>query len=147
MYGHKDPNELATNSNLVANLVNSALASRIAYVLVLLCVKLSIGVLLQNLLGFTSRRMNIACWAAIVISIAWAIYALVVFLAICSPANGTDKTGAGCADVQSNYTVVYAIDVFTDLVLLVLPIQPLGSLRVRLAHKVALLAMFSGGIV
>lgn len=145
--GRKGLDALAASATLRHNMIFAALGSRVSYILVLLCVKLSIAVLLQRLLSVTSRRMNIACWAAIVLSLAWAIYALVVFLAICSPANGSDKSGAGCSDSQKNLTIVYAIDVFTDLVLLALPLKPISTLHMAKAHKVALLLMFSGGIV
>lgn len=91
--------------------------------------------------------MNIACWVAIVLTIGWLVWALVAFLAICSPANGTAESGTGCGSIQINFTVVYALDVFTDLILLLLPLKSISGLHMPKAHKLALLLMFSGGLV
>jgi hypothetical protein len=106
---------------------------RIVYIIVLVCVKLSIGLLLLAILGTTSRRILVACWATLAASLGWGIYATVVCVVPTLP--------------QKNLVAVYAIDIGTDLILLILPLEIFKGLHMPWAHRIPLLLMFSGGVV
>jgi hypothetical protein len=109
------------------------MAMSLSHTITILCVKLSIGLLLLAVLGPTSRTMTVLCWAAVLVSVIWAGYGVVVTLV-----PTLDRGHVAAA---------YGIDIATDLILLILPWKTFKGLHMPWAHKVALILMFSGGFV
>ncbi|OTB00791.1 hypothetical protein M426DRAFT_267180 [Hypoxylon sp. CI-4A] len=70
--------------------------------------------------------------------IAWALQTILIDMII-STAVTLNETAA--------FTAVAALDIATDLMLMVLPLRPLIALQIRTSHRIALILIFSAGLI
>ena len=128
-------------------LSKTVFASQVLYALVLGFIKLSIVLNFQRV--FFTRRFRFAAYIAIGCTVAWMIQTILVGLLICQPVqlNWDPRARGTCGNQTAAFTSVSVVDIATDLLLLLLPVKPLSSLRIKHAQKIALAVIFSGGFM
>ena len=111
-------------------------------------VKLSILLLYVQI--FSVRGMILAAQATGVLIVGWALTTVLLGLFMCTPfAFNWDQSIAGgrCGDQVLSYLVTGALNLATDVIVLVLPLSYLWGLQLQLYKKVVLMATFSMGIL
>ena len=94
---------------------------------------------------FTTRGSRIFAQAAIALfSVNWAAFMVACFFQCRPLAFWWDKTieGGSCFNVQAFYRAMCVPNLFTDLVVMLLPMQPILKLKLQLFKKIALLVIF-----
>jgi hypothetical protein len=103
--------------------------------------KLSMSALYMAI--FPQAKAHWACWGVIAIAGGWMISATFATIFMCNPPHrtwdpfGTEGT---CIDFQALLGVMASLNIFTDVVLLAIPIPLILQLRVN-KHKKALILM------
>jgi len=94
-----------------------------------------------------SKRFNVAVYSMFAIVIAYTLMGAFSFLYACTPmAKSWDLFREGtCININAWYGTLVALNVFTDLVLLLMPIWLLKPLRVGFAQKAAVAAILGTG--
>ncbi|OTB12361.1 hypothetical protein K445DRAFT_25654 [Daldinia sp. EC12] len=135
-----EPSQLEQFSRIV-------FAAQVLYAVCLGLIKLSIARCLQRI--FFTREFRIASYIVMGFSVAWTLQTILIGVLICQPVElNWDPTVRGtCGDQEAGFTSVAIVDIVTDLMLLLLPIKPLISLRIKTSHKVALLVIFGAGLI
>ncbi|KAJ4338622.1 hypothetical protein N0V95_008002 [Ascochyta clinopodiicola] len=83
------------------------------------------------------------------IIVAWTVATILAGCLICHPfAFNWDKTilGGSCGDQVTSFTITGIINLATDIVVLLLPMQPLCQLQMALYKKVVLVSVFGLGL-
>ncbi|KAI0380855.1 GPCR, PTH11-type [Hypomontagnella monticulosa] len=121
--------------------------SQVTYAFILGFIKLSIARNFQRI--FFTREFRIVGYITIGISIAWTIQTILIGVLICQPVelNWDPHARGSCGNQNAAFTSVAAVDIVTDLMLLLLPLKPLMGLQMKTAQKIALALIFSGGFV
>jgi hypothetical protein len=84
------------------------------------------------------------------IIVAWTVATILAGSLICRPfAFNWDKTiiGGRCGDQVTSFTVTGIINLITDVMVLLLPMQPLYQLQMATYKKVTLVSVFGLGIL
>jgi hypothetical protein len=94
-----------------------------------------------------SKRFNIAVYFVLSIVVAYTLMGAFSFLYACQPMIRTwvPSTPGTCINVNAWYGTLVSLNVFTDLVLLLLPFWILKPLRVCFAQKAAIAAVLGAG--
>ncbi|KAI1440322.1 hypothetical protein F5Y02DRAFT_403156 [Annulohypoxylon stygium] len=81
--------------------------------------------------------------------VAWTLQTILVGILICQPIelNWNPHARGTCGDQTIAFTSVAAVDIATDLMLMILPLKPLIALRIRTSHKIALCLIFCAGLI
>ncbi|KAF4629329.1 hypothetical protein G7Y89_g8815 [Cudoniella acicularis] len=98
---------------------------------------------------FSSRDcFRVAAWIVISLTVLWALADILAVFLLCMPLSmNWDMTGEGvCLNRTAMYYSLGAINIFTDITLLVLPLPYILGLRLENKRKFGILAMFSFGI-
>ncbi|KAI1097509.1 hypothetical protein F4804DRAFT_327394 [Jackrogersella minutella] len=109
--------------------------------------KLSIARCFQRI--FFTRAFCIAAYAVMVCTIAWSLQTILVGVLKCQPIelNWDPNARGTCGDQTIAFTSVAAVDIATDLMLIILPLKPLIALQIRTSHKIALCLIFGAGLI
>ncbi|KAK8231395.1 hypothetical protein HDK77DRAFT_499945 [Phyllosticta capitalensis] len=132
-----------------ATLFKYVFASIIIYLISLCLTKLSI--LLQYLRIFgTQPAMRIACFATIAFVVTYTFVAGGMNIFNCKPihyfwSRALDPTGGSCLDFEAVWFTHAGINIFSDFLMIVLPMPVLRSLKIHRRQKVALMAIFAFG--
>ena len=116
------------------------------YVLTIGFVKISL--LLFYLRVFPKRSFRILCWATLLFCVLSSIAFILVTVFQCAPIRYVwDKNieGGKCLNYNAVAWANAAINIFQDLIIVVLPIRETMSLQLSLKQKVGLVAMFFVG--
>ncbi|KEY69826.1 hypothetical protein S7711_08609 [Stachybotrys chartarum IBT 7711] len=123
---------------------------RLSYAMVLLCVKLSIILIVRRIFAKSSRFVQIACWVALAVSVAWAVYASLIEFLICMPVESAwnpDLVKYNCINHHLAYGIIPAWDIPLEIFILLIPVKSILGLQMARPHKIALLCMFCAGII
>lgn len=122
-------------------------AAQVLYALCLGFTKLSIARCLQRI--FFTRAFCIIAYAIMLCIVAWTLQTILVGILICQPIelNWNPHARGTCGDQTIAFTSVAAVDIATDLMLMILPLKPLIALRIRTSHKIALCLIFCAGLM
>ncbi|KAI0186076.1 integral membrane protein [Xylaria flabelliformis] len=122
-------------------------AYQVLYAFCLGFTKLSIASNLQRI--FFTRRFRMATFVVMGVTVVWMLQTILTGLLICQPIQlNWDPTVRGhCGNQTAGFVSVAVVDIFNDLMLLLLPLKPVLSLNIKLRHKVALVLVFSAGLI
>lgn len=118
------------------------------WVLSLSCTKISILCLYLRIFPF--RWVIWSSYATILIILAWTIATILAGCFICQPfAFNWDKSipHGSCGDQVTSFTVTGIINLITDVIVLLLPMQPLYQLQMATYKKVTLVSVFGLGVL
>jgi hypothetical protein len=118
------------------------------WVLSLSCTKISILCLYLKI--FPHRWMVWSSYATISIIVAWTIATILAGCLVCRPfAFNWDKTiiNGSCGDQVTSFTFTGLINLITDIIVILLPMQPLYQLQMALYKKLTLGLVFGLGIL
>ncbi|KAK7538224.1 uncharacterized protein J3D65DRAFT_321019 [Phyllosticta citribraziliensis] len=124
-------------------------ASILIYLVSLCLTKLSI--LLQYLRIFgTQQAMRIACYATITFVVTYTFVAGFMNIFNCKPihyfwSRALDPTSGSCLDFEAVWFTHAGINIFSDFLVIVLPMPVLKSLKIHKRQKIALMAIFAFG--
>jgi hypothetical protein len=123
-------------------------ASKVLYALSVGCIKVSICWVLARIFG-TSKAIVLGARALIWLSAAWALMTILIGMLICRPVrkNWYTAVPGHCGNQNAAFASVAIVNLAIDLAILILPIRPLLRLQLPLANRLALLAIFSMGMV
>ncbi|KAK7219783.1 hypothetical protein V2G26_007786 [Clonostachys chloroleuca] len=141
-----------TGASMIIMKYRIMLPLRLCYAATLLCVKMSIILLVKRIFQQGSRFVGPLCWTALGLSVCWAIYAGLIEFLWCMPVRSAwDSTIKAsqktCIDKKAAYGAIPIIDIPIELLILLIPLQPILKLQVRTQHRVALFCMFCAGFV
>lgn len=107
------------------------------------------SILLFYLRIFVNRSFRIAARVCIVISVCWGMSVILEGFLLCRPlALNWDPTIKGtCGDRHSAFVAAGALNMITDIMVLLLPIPTVWNLQMPRANKVALCAVFALGLL
>ncbi|KAG9195799.1 hypothetical protein G6011_00920 [Alternaria panax] len=108
-----------------------------------------ISILLQYGRIFTVREMRIPLHIIMAICIAWGITTLFTSIFTCVPVHAywkiLEQPGANCMANKTIWYVNASINIFTDLMVALLPVHVIWTLQIALRQRVALLAILTIG--
>ncbi|KAF2455726.1 hypothetical protein BDY21DRAFT_350155 [Lineolata rhizophorae] len=99
---------------------------------------------------FPSQRFRWVCYGVMVLVAAYLIPVLVATFVLCTPVQyNWNRTieGGKCANQILMFTIAAVFNLVTDLIIVIMPIPMLWGLRVPLAKKLGIIAIFSLGAV
>lgn len=134
----------------VSHFVKIFLAAQVMYASELLAIKLSIITLMQRIFSQSSSWFRATSWVSIGLSCIWALYTALFGFVICQPIQSAwdiTVTKTGCGDYTLAFSAVAIFDIFTNIVIVVLPIKVVSGLQMARAHKVALCVVFGAGFM
>ncbi|KAI0533790.1 GPCR, PTH11-type [Xylaria digitata] len=122
-------------------------AYQVLYAFCLGFTKLSIARNLQRI--FFTRRFRTAAFVVMGVTVVWMLQTILIGLLICQPIQlNWDPAARGtCGNQTAGFVSVAVVDIFNDLMLLLLPLKPVLSLNIKPRHKIALVLVFSAGLV
>ncbi|OAG04340.1 uncharacterized protein CC84DRAFT_1120685, partial [Paraphaeosphaeria sporulosa] len=123
-------------------------ASLITYNLVLTTTKISI--LLQYRRVFTTKWVQIACWANLAFVIGFSLWAMLGSIFACVPVQAfwTEQPGARCINKFAMFFTNAGVNIFQDFLIFLLPIPVVQGLNLNKRQKIALIGIFAvGGFV
>ncbi|KAH7346017.1 hypothetical protein BKA66DRAFT_602851, partial [Pyrenochaeta sp. MPI-SDFR-AT-0127] len=88
--------------------------------------------------------IRICAWALISVSMAWGVMVVTVLILKCQPLdyNWNKSIQGRCIDEIFFYKIGTAINVTTDVLILILPMPAIWSLNVRLSRKLQVVIVF-----
>ncbi|KAF7192335.1 Satratoxin biosynthesis SC1 cluster protein 4 [Pseudocercospora fuligena] len=123
-------------------------ASTWNYALGLGVVKLSI--LFQYLRFIPIRSYRVACYVLMVFNVGWTLFGFFACFFMCTPAYDFWRRPPGEGNCLDRMTIWYTMaggNIFTDIVITILPIPPLSKLNFPRLQKIILMVVFGvGGI-
>jgi hypothetical protein len=128
---------------LIAGWAKGIFAIELIYLTSVALPKLS--VLFFYLRIFTTRVSRISAQGTIVlISLNWVAFVVACFFQCRPLAFWWDKTieGGSCFNIQAFYRAMCVPNLFTDLIVMSLPMQPIWKLKLQVFKKIALLIIF-----
>ncbi|KAH9216680.1 hypothetical protein DL95DRAFT_362975 [Leptodontidium sp. 2 PMI_412] len=141
--GHYISEVKQDNPALVTGWAKGIFAVELIYLTSVALPKLSVLVLYLRI--FTTRGCQISAQGTIaLVTLNWVAF-VVSCLLQCRPlAFWWDRTieGGSCFDVQAFYRAMCVPNLFTDLIVMLLPMQPILKLRLEVFKKIALLIIF-----
>ncbi|KAF1940413.1 hypothetical protein EJ02DRAFT_456042 [Clathrospora elynae] len=146
-YGHVAEIVLEYGLEPITKLSQLIIPLQFLWVLSLSCTKISILCLYLQI--FPIQWVVWSSYATISIIVSWTIATILAGSLICRPfAFNWDKTilGGSCGDQVTSFTVTGIINLITDLMVLLLPMQPLYQLQMATYKKVTLVSVFGLGI-
>ena len=98
---------------------------------------------------FVTRTVRICGYITIGVSFLWMLMTMLVALLLWCPVRGVwDSSIPGaCENQVAGFSAVAGVDVFNEILLLLLPIRPLWNLHISKRYKVALAGVFASGIM
>jgi len=111
------------------------------------CVRISIIFLYVSI--FRVRSFRIAAYTVLGLNLAYFLAVILQTLLICQPvAFNWDHTMTGsCGDQKTSDEVIGVLNIFYDVVLIILPMPMLWKLQMAISRKLALSAIFGMGII
>ena len=109
----------------------------------LTCIKISI--ILQYLRIFVGRSIRFWCWASIVLVTLYGLETFILAFAGCIPIHSFWTGGGKCINMKFIWFFNAALNILTDIIILVLPMPVLSSLRLPTKQKVGLMFVFALG--
>ncbi|KAI0502780.1 hypothetical protein F5B22DRAFT_652745 [Xylaria bambusicola] len=121
--------------------------AQLLYAVSLGFIKLSIARTFQRI--FLTRSFRIAAYVAMGLTVAWVLQTIFIGALICQPVslNWDPKARGHCGDEKAAFTSVSAVDIVTDIYLLLLPVRPLYHLQIGRTQKIYLALIFSGAFL
>ncbi|KAF3034909.1 hypothetical protein E8E12_005569 [Didymella heteroderae] len=108
-----------------------------------------ISILLQYYRIFTLREMRIPVYIALVIVSAWGIATLFTSIFSCVPVDAywkvTEQASATCVNRVALWYTNASVNIFTDLMVAVIPVRGIWSLQIPKRQKAALLGILTIG--
>ncbi|KAF1926628.1 uncharacterized protein M421DRAFT_212080 [Didymella exigua CBS 183.55] len=108
-----------------------------------------ISILLQYYRIFTLREMRIPVYIALALVSAWSIVTVFTAIFSCIPVDVfwkvTEQTAATCVNLVVLWYVIASVNIFTDLVVAVIPIRGIWNLQIPKRQKIALLGILTVG--
>jgi hypothetical protein len=147
-YGHVKDVAVEYGLGPITKLSQIIIPLQFLWVLSLSCTKMSI--LCLYVLIFPIRWVVWGSYVTMFILVAWTIGTILAGCLICQPiAFNWDKTipGGTCGDQVKSFTISGAINVITDVMVLVLPMHALYRLQMATYKRLALVAVFGLGIL
>ncbi|PNS17869.1 WD repeat-containing protein 21 [Sphaceloma murrayae] len=94
-----------------------------------------------------SKKFNIICWINVAVIVSWTIGTTVATILQCVPVRASwDKSvKAKCIDSDAFWLAYGGMNIATDVIILLLPIQPIMKLKMRAREKIGLLLAFLVG--
>ncbi|KAI1310324.1 GPCR, PTH11-type [Xylaria venustula] len=119
----------------------------ILYAVALGFIKLSIARTFQRI--YFTHKFKIAAYIGMGVVAGWVLQTIFIGALICEPVqlNWDPSVRGHCGNQQAAFTSVSAVDILTDIYLLLLPMRPLYHLRVSTTQKIYLALIFSGAFV
>ncbi|KAH9215114.1 hypothetical protein DL95DRAFT_446050 [Leptodontidium sp. 2 PMI_412] len=115
----------------------------VAYNLALTCIKISI--ILQYLRIFVGRSIRFWCWASIVLVTLYGLETFILAFVGCIPIHSFWTGGGKCINMKFIWFFNAALNILTDIIILVLPMPVLSSLRLPTKQKIGLMFVFALG--
>lgn len=141
--GHHISEVKQDNPALITGWAKGIFAVELIYLTSVALPKLSVLVLYLRI--FTTRGCQISAQGTIaLVTLNWVAF-VVSCLLQCRPlAFWWDRTieGGSCFEVQAFYRAMCVPNLFTDLIVMLLPMQPILKLRLQVFKKIALLIIF-----
>lgn len=147
-YGHVTDIVLEHGPGPITKLSQLIIPLQFLWVLSLSCTKLSILCLYLRIFPF--RWITWSSYATMSIIVAWTVATVLAGCLICRPfAFNWDKTitGGSCGNQVTSFTVTGVLNLVTDVVVLLLPMQPLYQLQMTMYKKVVFISIFGLGIL
>ncbi|TEA15484.1 Satratoxin biosynthesis SC1 cluster protein 4 [Colletotrichum sidae] len=122
--------------------------AQIIYGPVIGLVKLSIILMLRRI--FFTSRFRSACYAVMIVAVAWTAMPVLVAILVCRPLEfnwNRNVPGGHCGNKTLAYALVGVVDLISDALILALPMRMVYKLRISRAHKIALAGIFGFGTV
>ncbi|TDZ67836.1 Satratoxin biosynthesis SC1 cluster protein 4 [Colletotrichum trifolii] len=122
--------------------------AQIIYGPVIGLVKLSIILMLRRI--FFTSKFRFACYAVMIVAVAWTAMPVLVAILVCRPLEFTwnrNVPGGHCGNKTLAYALVGVVDLISDALILALPMRMVYKLRISRAHKIALAGIFGFGTV
>ena len=97
---------------------------------------------------FPSKTFHRACYAVMILTSCNTLVIILETFLVCRPfAFNWDKTIANgrCADVRAAFVAAGLANVIIDVIVVVLPIQPLWKLQMAVSMKIQVIAIFCLG--
>ncbi|KAI0809842.1 hypothetical protein GGR55DRAFT_679072 [Xylaria sp. FL0064] len=119
----------------------------ILYAVALGFIKLSIARTFQRI--YFTHKFKIAAYIGMGLVASWVLQTIFIGALICEPVqlNWDPHVRGHCGNQQAAFTSVSAVDILTDIYLLLLPMRPLYRLKVSTTQKIYLALIFSGAFV
>ncbi|KAH6665401.1 hypothetical protein B0J14DRAFT_660576 [Halenospora varia] len=108
------------------------------------------AIILQYLRVFVGRKMRIACWVAMGIVVAYGVETLFTSIFACVPISGFWDLDlqARCINKKFQWFFNASFNIFTDLIVLILPMPALMEIQLPKKQKIVLMFVFAlGGFV
>lgn len=122
----------------------AAFASQLIIIIALCFSKCSIILLIRRVFTRDLAQFWLICNILMVFSAAWAVTSIILVTAGCSSSTYIPPTsGNSCAGLAVRWDVVVALDVFTEFVMIVLPIYFLWSLQMAWNLKARVVIAFA----
>ncbi|KAL6702670.1 hypothetical protein ACN47E_001255 [Coniothyrium glycines] len=115
-------------------------ASQLLYILVLLASKLSVLFLYLRLSPGGAHRL--ATWSTTIVSLAWALLAIVLIAVPCNPIQALDHPDT-CTNRWPKWQAIGALDIVTELAIVAIATQLVWTLQMRLKTKLLVILAFS----
>lgn len=147
-YGHVKNIVLEHGAGPITKLSQLIVPLQFLWVLSLSCTKMSILCLYLRI--FPYRWITWSSYATMSIIVAWTVATILAGCLICRPfAFNWDKTipDGRCGNQVTSFTVTGVINLVTDIVVLLLPMQPLYQLQMATYKKVVFISIFGLGIL
>jgi hypothetical protein len=110
---------------------------------------IKISILLFFLRIFITKPFRIAAWIGMAVAVLWGVSVVVEGFLLCRPlAFNWDQTipGGKCGDRNAAFVAAGALNMITDLGIMVLPLPFIWALQMSNSNKVALSTVFLLGI-
>ncbi|KAH8655106.1 hypothetical protein BGZ60DRAFT_435500 [Tricladium varicosporioides] len=108
------------------------------------------SIILQYLRVFVGHKMRIACWVAMGIVVVYGVQTFFTSVFACVPISGFWDLGlqARCIDKKFQWFFNASFNIFTDLIVLLLPMPALMEIQLPKKQKIVLMFVFAlGGFV
>ena len=107
-----------------------------------------IAILMQYQRVFTTPKFQIWCWSFIGLMVAYTVGTVAACIWICTPISKFWKGGDGyCIDEFASWFSNAAINVVTDLMIIILPMTVVSKLKLARRQKILLMGVFAFGAV
>jgi hypothetical protein len=106
-----------------------------------------ISIILQYMRVFIGPRIRRACWVLLAIVVAYFIQAIITAIWTCVPIDGfwSLNKPARCISKEFLWFFNASFNIFTDILIITLPMPALSSLRLPLKQKIGIIMIFALG--
>jgi len=127
----------------------SVIAAEVLHNLAIACIKLSVIRLYYRIFSAISRRFVLVLWGVASFVIGYSLANAVGAALQCLPfrSNWDPTVKHHCLGLSIAGTIFAAVNVLTDLIILILPMPPLARLRKPFKEKLEIMGIFCVGIL